>query len=570
MKDRFSSDAYRTLGDERVAREFTVAHCRNLAQWFDSHGRFIHYGTKPGSRERMWNCLSLLRHGAPQYRRLAEQIIVETPIDGCGFLGTSAIEVWLRHRRQLSRRATDHLRQTVRENLLNLMEIRFGGPGINNFACMTTWFLLAASRVLDGYEFKHRFAGPPYVYLPNRLRAMGLNALRALAHHAEHEPVSAEFNSPTYSPISVHSMAKIVDLMGDDPEVRDLALQVEGYLWHELLALYHPHLGLSCGPFSRAYRIDILGQTSQMRVLLAYLGLSKDRSVVDLFNETQPGMVFHHDGDLPFVWSGPAWQIAGKFHVPVDALAELRRRRFPKRFESEIYWDAFGQIDPRTHRYQPVQGNLFPAGKGRMVQIQKKRWALGYRTPTRFGHGFPIQFHYPVRAEVRTMRDVRNVTAAVMFHGAPMEWVPDQKGQPMEAGNFSNAGTVQVVEKNGVLHFTAQPLLELAPLAADEISLNTFIPLHFGPVKSVSLNGVTYAGSPLDLRSRRAVCRVHDAETVYEIAYEFPRPVEIRLYHWAHFIRFGGFFYRGPSRRLNPSVLKKITVRGTFRIVRAP
>ena len=53
-----ASAAYRVLGQEKVAREFTDAHCQRLAMWFAPDGRFVHVDTPPSSREWQWNGFS--------------------------------------------------------------------------------------------------------------------------------------------------------------------------------------------------------------------------------------------------------------------------------------------------------------------------------------------------------------------------------------------------------------------------------------------------------------------------------------------------------------------------------
>ena len=561
--------AYRVLGDAAVKAEFTAAHCRHLAQWFNAAGEFVHHGTPPSSRERLWNCFSLLTHGAEEYRRLAEAIILKTPIDANHFEPFAAVELMLRYKAVLRSDAYAYLRQIVEAHLINSMEVRFGGPGTNNFTCMTTWFLLAASQVLERYEFKHPLASIPEVYTGQRLRAMGINALRALAHHSEHEPVFMEFNSPTYSAISLHCLAKMVELI-PDPVVQELALQIELKLWGEILSFYHPHLGVSCGPFSRAYRCDILGQNSQLRILFCFLGISKDHSIVDLFDESRPGVIFHHDGDVPFTWSGPAWQLANLYHVPVKVLEELQNRHYPHRFQAPIYWDAFGYIDREKKKYISVQSNTFPAGTARITQIQDPDWALGWRSESKFSHSFPLHCHYALTPDVQSMADVRHITAATVLYGAPTEWVPDQSGKPMEASNFNNAGQVRVRSGRDKMRFIAAALAEFAPLPTDEISINTFFPVHFHPLGNIQLNGERFTDTALTGHSREAVCRLEEAGFICEIRYRFPQPVEFRVWRWANFIRFAGFWYQGPAREFTPEALAACTMTGEFKVTRKP
>lgn len=554
-------------GDPRVKAEYTREHCRRLRAWFDRRGRFVHPGTPPLSRERLWNCMSLLAHGGRREVELARRIIVGTPVDANPFEAIAAVELLLRFPRLLGDRCAAHLARITREHLLNLFEIRFGSADTHNFTCMGTWFLLAASRILDGYEWKHPLGSIPEVYTRRRIFEIGLNALYSLAYQSEHAPVFHEWNSPTYSPISLHSLAKIVELL-DHPQARQVALGIEIELWREILSFYHPTLGLSCGPWSRAYRCDVLGQISQMRILLAYVGVSGDRSVAGLFDESQKDIVFHHDGDIPFCWSGPAWQMAGRYHLPADALAELRRRRFPHRFEAPIQWGPFGHVEPRTGKYFPVQGTAVPGGQGAIVQTQHRNWALGHRSLTVLGHSFPINLHYALVPTVRTMRDARSVTAAVVFRSAPQEWVPDQQGRPMEAGNFNNEGRVEVTEAGKALVFRARQLPGLSATPSSELSLNTFVSLHFVPAAEASLNGEVYREQPIVAQGRKGVCRVADAGFVYEIVYEFPRPVEMRLYRWANFLRFTGFWFEGQPRVFSTAGLERLTARGSFRVIR--
>ncbi|MHB9022558.1 MAG: hypothetical protein ACYC7E_00050 [Armatimonadota bacterium] len=566
LSDLFS---YRVLGDVKVKAEFTEAHCRQLAEWFNADGEFVQYGTPPSSRERLWNCMSLLAHGDVNYRALAEQIILKTPIDHNHFEPIAAAEVHVRFRDILSPEALAHLQRIVEEHLVNMIEVRFGGPGTNNFTCMSTWFLLAASQVLERYPFTHPLASIPEVYVSDRIKTMGLNGLHALAHHAEHEPVFREFNSPTYSPISVHAMAKIVEMI-DDPRAKELALSIEDKLWRELLSFYHPELGVSCGPYSRSYRGDILGQNTQMRMLLCYCGISKDASLVELLEDPHPGVLVHHDGDVPFTWSGPAWQLNNQYHVPIDALEELANRTYPHEFSAGIWWDEFGYIDMANRRYISVQGDLISGGTATIHQRQGPRWSLGYRSESTYAHSFPIHFHYALTSPVKTMKDVRNVTAAVAFFGAPDEWVPDQLGKPMEAANFNNAAKVCVEEQDGSLHFTAQAFPQFSPLPANELSLNSFVPIHFAEVAEITLNGQRYTGEPIEVHGQEAVCRVAEAGFEYEFTYRFPAPVTFRLFRWANFLRFAGFWYEGEAKEHTAEFLQGCTAEGLLKIMRTP
>ncbi|MBI4025151.1 MAG: hypothetical protein HY360_09230 [Verrucomicrobia bacterium] len=568
---------WRRLGRESVRREFTQAHQRRLHQWFDDQGRFVYPGRAPNSRERLWNCFSLL-NGEPRDVRLANRIMVRTPIEPNNFAPIAAVELLLRHARQLTPAARQRPLKLCGVQYLNMLETRFASPAVHDFACMGTFFLADAPLVMDRYEFKSPVASIPEVYNRERMQAVGRNAIRALYWHAQRPggPQAApswiihQFNSPTYTPVSLLALANIAELV-PDPETRELALQMEAGIWRELLAFYHPHLGCSCGPYSCAYAVDALGQSSQARILLAYTGLSRDRSVVELLDAHQPDLLIPHDGDLPFAWSGPAWIMSTKYHVPQDALSRqggIRGRRFPKRLRARTTWGEFGTLDRKRRRIVSVQGNLLPAGESELVQVQRQRWCLGYRRLTHWGNTFPIHLHYALQRNVRSMRDIRSVISGVMFQGKPQEWTADQRGGRIETAVLVQTGkvTVRPSRDGRWVAFAARAMSELSPIPIEECSVNTLIPTHFTPVSEARLNGQLFDGQPIMLRARKARLSVQDHGARFFVEYRFRsrRGGIIQLFRWAKYIRFAAFLYRGKRRRFSGKQLDEMRMSGHF------
>ena len=137
---------HETLGLDHVRDEYTDAHCRHLFDWYDADGSFVEPGPHPGSREMLWNSISLLRHKGTQERTLAERIILNTPIDSNGFEPITAADLLLTFGERLPGPASAHLLAMVNAHLLNCVEKRFGSGGCNNFTCMETYFLLGRAR----------------------------------------------------------------------------------------------------------------------------------------------------------------------------------------------------------------------------------------------------------------------------------------------------------------------------------------------------------------------------------------------------------------------------------------
>jgi hypothetical protein len=555
---------YRTLGSARVRREYLDGHAAAMARWFDAEGAYLR-GEIP-SRERLWCALGLLTHGTPEDVALANAIIRATPLENNYFEPIVAAELLLRFRDRLAPAAADNLQMIVREFWWAMLECRNGGgASLHNFTAMTTFYLLAASQLLDGVALQHPvLALIPEVYTRHRLASIGKTALHALAYASEHGHFAHEWNSPTYSPITIHVMARVVELI-DDPAAKAIAREIEGKLWREALAFFHPALNLPCGPYARAYRHDMLGHVSQMRTLFCYAGLSRDRSIAGFFRDADHGRQGSWGPDAAYACFGIPWQLSGVYHVPADALEAFRARTYPHRTSGPIAWESFGAVDPATQRWVPVQGTALPGGTAEVVQVQHPTWALGFRTESSMYHSFPIHLHYATAPRVRTLRDVRTVTAAVVFHNAPQEWTPEGHEYP----NFNNEGRVSVREEHGGLTFSAGAFPELSPLASTENSLNSFIPIHFSAPDSVTLNGERFTGDAIAFRGRDAVLRVDDRGFSYEIAYRFPRPVVLRLAPWANFLRFSGTWRTGEAACLTPAQLRKCTAEGIVRVVKA-
>jgi hypothetical protein len=153
----------------------------------------------------------------------------------------------------------------------------------------------------------------------------------------------------------------------------------------------------------------------------------------------------------------------------------------------------------------------------------------------------------------------------------PEEWVPGCRGGQVEADNFNHAFELNVQQDGQGVSFQGGAMRYLAMLPTEEVSLNSFIPLHFAPVDRATLNGQTWqAGESVEMKTRKAVCAISDHGCQYEIVYEFDQEVSVALYRWANFLRLAAFYYRGPSQTLAPQRLEGFAVRGQLRLLKSP
>jgi len=567
--DQVTQDAGASLAERWDA--FCRAHAQRLHDWYSAEGELRSGEPEPAGYTRVvtGQCISLLSTDDPANHRLANQILRRLEGDANAFLPIRCGDLLVRFPARLDDDVADHLKAICREHVVRVIERRMGGSSIDNFSCMQSFFLAAMGQELDGYTFDHKFAMPAMGYTRQRLLEAGQNAFQSLAYRSQREGLIDEFNSPTYVPITLMSLAKAAGLIKDEV-TRRAALETEQVVWRQVLGMYHPVLDVSCGPFSRGYRPDLLGQVSNLRVLLTLLGIGRDASVIDLFEDDDPMIHRQQRRSQLHNWHTPAYLGGIEYHIPPEALDELRHRRFPYRFESKIHWGPFGDIDPETGRWISVQGDLLPGGQAMAVQDQHRSWCVGYRTQTLWGMTYPIHLHYALNDPPGTFRDVRHVTGGIWTHGRPTEWLDDIWGQPSESQHLWHFGRVTVDQPDGrTWRLDAQPLVELAETPVQESAFNFLIPLHHGPEPRVALNGQAYAGDPVAVTRQDATFSVADAGFAFEIELHASEPVVFRLQRWANFLRLSAVFYDGEARPLGDA-LSRYRVQAHLRVTKSP
>jgi len=556
------------MGADEADRRFCGAHAAKLATWYDASGQLTGKEPVPPAKTRVFSgqCLSLLATGDPEHCALANQILRQLEPDKNNFTPIRCAELLLRFEGQLDDDVREHVTGICRNYVVNAMERRLADDGISNWSCMNSFFLAAMSKRLDRYPFDVPHSKFPELYDHHRLAHVGRTAFQALAYRALADEATDEFNSPTYTPLSLMAVAKARQYI-DDPAVQEAAQRVEARIWREVLAMYHPGLNLSCGPYSRSYRADMLGHVTNLRLTLAYAGISSDPPMEDLLADEDPRLYHQQNRSRMHRWHVGGYIGGVRYHVPRDALEAMRRRTFPYRVEMPVTSESFGAVD-KHGRFQTVQGDLIPGGTSQIVQEQHDRWAIGYRTQTRWGNSYPIYLHYALRDEVRAIGDTRTMTGGVWVHQQPGEWTDDLWGKPIESNALRHMGDVKVEQADATTwRFDATALPQLASLATGEVSLNFFIPTHFDPQPVARLDGNRFDQAPLEKRGDHATARFDDAGFAYEIECHCTQTATIRLHRFANFIRLAVVFHEGEEKHLLADQLASFGVRGALRML---
>ena len=300
--------------DQAAARErLYAAHRPTITRWWDGQGRFVwpaapeHHG---GFRAILWHSLSYLGGDADCVRRANAVIRAHHSPKPCHFAPGAAIDVLRMHRGRLE--------PDVAALLGRYLEL--------NLQFMTTEDLK-----IHGYNDNHPFKAVHALVLGGELLGsrhlveVGLRKLRQAVAVYRRNGFPCEYNSPTYTAVSLVPLAQLAG-HARDSEVRDLALRLERFFWQDLAVHWDPRAGLPAGPFSRGYVNDHTGLFSGTVMLLAHLFPERfPFSVADeLFVRGGSTRLIDQatiTRSLPFLAAHPVWYASADFHL--DAGIEL-------------------------------------------------------------------------------------------------------------------------------------------------------------------------------------------------------------------------------------------------------
>lgn len=290
-----------------------AAHHPTIDRWWHDDGRF-NWPLGPeghgGFRGVMWQCLSYLG-GNPRCVAKANQLIrAHHSRNACHFAPGAAIDLLLMHGERLEADVVALLRSYLDLHLqyMSTEDLKIHGYNDNHP------FKAMHALVLGG-----EMTGQPH------LVEIGLHKLRQAMTVYARTGFPCEYNSPTYTPVSLVPLAHLAQ-HAQNAEARDLALRLERFFWQDLALHWDPRAGLAAGPFSRAYTNDHTGLLSGIGMLVAYL--FPERSPIDLGQE-----LFAADGatrlmdpvnianSQPFCAAHALWYASAEFH-PDAAIEE--------------------------------------------------------------------------------------------------------------------------------------------------------------------------------------------------------------------------------------------------------
>ncbi|WP_214628036.1 hypothetical protein [Paenibacillus agaridevorans] len=317
--------------------------------WYDSDGEWVADNVPAATRERFWLAGALYTIGDTARADAIVQKGETEDLNGIKFniFDTNiATSLLVSHRDKMS----SAVRAKFEELALNGFSFKPGNRqpdyqfhGYNdNMPAKATAGLILGGEMLGNREAVE----------------YGLWNLRQLKAMLSRNGINSEYNSPTYSGLTIRSISEIAE-HSQNEEARSLALGIEERLWIDLAARFHPDMGVISGPHSRAYTVDNVAHASAISSLLWFcLGDQINPSPMELFHLPQD-LVIHHTGDVPFNIAQFCWFAGGLYHIPDVAYEMFAEKSYPHRAVATCEFGA-SENTIFTGRSSKIETVMFP------------------------------------------------------------------------------------------------------------------------------------------------------------------------------------------------------------------
>ena len=546
-------------GFAQRTRRYLEAAARAARTWYDDDGVWRTPGKPLETRERLW--LSFALYGTGD-RALADAVIRRGDSPRYGdvlyniFDTNIAVALLVHHGERMAADVRAKLERLARDGFSfkpgnRQPDYQFHGYNDNMPAKATLGLILGGERLgcTDAVEY-------------------GVWNLRQLRAMLVRNGINSEYNSPTYSPLTVHAMAEIAE-SANHPEARALAAGIEERLWMDVAARFHPETGVLAGPYSRAYTVDTLASTSCAAAWLWFVLGDAARPSPMLFFDPPADLVVHHAGDYPFNIAQMCWFAAAWYHVPPAARRLFKAKRYP--------FEAVATCE------QGDAGPDFPARPCRIASYLTEDFTLGTASTPFCGGEQTMSYFvtYRRKAPVGSFRDVGTVFSKMVINGerpGRIEQPAAPDGTPYANRGecdclVSHANTLTVQQAGTALVLThpylalggpadaagivrqaaAKPLTELRELVV--------FPSHYGGSDQVRVGGRTRAEWDGEVpRGHWVACRrgrllIGVRPLVYTRA--LGEPV-ISLERAGNYECLGATFHRGAARLFTRAELRHV------------
>ncbi|HEX4140982.1 MAG TPA: hypothetical protein VHY09_11580 [Candidatus Methylacidiphilales bacterium] len=309
------SKDYFAIQDQQRARVY-AAQRKALDTYWDDDGTYA-YGNKKregGYRAIIWESYAYLTGNAREVAK-ANAVLLRNYQNGpCAFQPGASIDLLLHHRNALTPEVAEKTQRYLELNVPYMVTEDLKIHGYN-----------------DNHPFKAMHAlivGGEMLGEPH-LVERGLFRLRQAIEVFQRNGFPCEYNSGTYTMVSIHPLAGIVE-DARNAEARELALKLEHLYWQDFAVHFDGRAGVMAGPCSRMYVNDYTAKLGNALFTASYLFPEKfDFDVVQETYDRIKTTLFVDETthvNLPFYHAHPMWLASGKYHLT----PEIERAFFDK------------------------------------------------------------------------------------------------------------------------------------------------------------------------------------------------------------------------------------------------
>jgi len=310
-----------------------------------------------------------------------------------------------------------------------------------------------------------------------------LNEFRRLLSRSAWE---SEFNSSTYSPITLCNLAKIAT-RARDPQIREMAKNCEIRLWTELLLHWHPGSKLTGGPQCRAYAIDWAGHTHTAQALfwLVFGPEISGRDLLRSYFAPDGKEILHFAGDRMYSVAEFCDLMDCEYHLPEELAQLAAGRKYPALTRG------------RSECMSSIQN---ACGEYHTCSYMEEDFSLGTVNIPLVSGDTSAQFYatYKRKPQVKDFRDGGVVFYRYVDNFQAVEQMASAENYQSVAENtVRSLAHVYPLQKNNVAMLLATPserYLEAVPVKL--LQLAVIFPAHYGQIKqSIIGNGTVQDGA---------------------------------------------------------------------------
>ena len=376
-----------------------------------------------------------------------------------------------------------------------------------------------------------------------------LNEFRRLLSRSAWE---SEFNSSTYSAITLSNLAKIAAYAGDDA-VRKLAEQCEIRLWTELLLHWHPGTKHSGGPQCRAYAIDAAGHNHSLQALfwLVFGPELTGRDLMKSYFEPDGTEVVHFQGNYMQSVAEYCDLMDNEFHLPEELASLIEQRKYPAltRGRSECMCSTRGEC-----------------GEYHTCSYMEEDFSLGTVNIPLCSGDSTLQLYATYRRtpEVRSFRD-----AATVFYRYADSPLSAGIMESSADGAYRNEQFVKslahayAIQKNNTALLTTIPAIELLKgKKVGILKLDVLFPAHYGKITASVIGKNHVQSGACGESSEVQPVSIETGEVFIHIQPLLPtslaRKAAVRFRKMNHYEALELINYEGPERAFSAEELEYI------------